>query len=53
MKVFVTGIGGQFGHDVMNKLHKRECEGVGSDIALVHSGAANGTPLKLSDKDQT
>ena len=23
MKVFVTGVGGQLGHDVMNELHKR------------------------------
>ena len=33
MKVFVTGVGGQLGHDVMNELHKRGYEGVGSDIA--------------------
>ena len=33
MKVFVTGVGGQLGHDVMNELHKRGYEGVGSGIA--------------------
>lgn len=38
MKVFVTGVGGQLGHDVMNELYKRGCEGVGSDIAPVYSG---------------
>ncbi len=34
MKVFVTGVGGQLGHDVMNELHKRGHECVGSDVAL-------------------
>ena len=38
MKVFVTGVGGQLGHDVMNELHKRGYEGVGSDIAPEYSG---------------
>ena len=33
MKVLVTGVGGQLGHDVMNELAKRGYEGVGSDIA--------------------
>ena len=33
MKVFVTGVAGQLGHDVMNELAKRGYEGVGSDIA--------------------
>ena len=32
MKVFVTGVGGQLGHDVMDELAKRGYEGVGSDI---------------------
>lgn len=32
MKFFVTGVGGQLGHDVMNELAKRGYEGVGSDI---------------------
>ena len=31
MKFFVTGVGGQLGHDVMNELLKRGYEGVGSD----------------------
>jgi len=38
MKVFVTGVGGQLGHDVMNELHKRGHDGIGSDIASVYSG---------------
>lgn len=32
MKVFVTGAGGQLGHDVIKELNKREYECVGSDI---------------------
>lgn len=32
MKFFVTGVGGQLGHDVMNELIRRGHEGVGSDI---------------------
>ena len=32
MKFFVTGVGGQLGHDVMDELAKRGYEGVGSDI---------------------
>lgn len=45
MKVFVTGVGGQLGHDVMNELHKRGYEGVGSDIAESYSGATDGSPV--------
>ena len=44
MKVFVTGVAGQLGHDVMNELAKRGYEGVGSDIAPEYSGAADGSP---------
>ena len=43
MKVFVTGVGGQLGHDVMNELAKRGYEGVGSDIQPVYSGVQDGT----------
>ena len=43
MKVFVTGVGGQLGHDVMNELHKRGYEGVGSDLAPSYSGIQNGS----------
>ena len=32
MRVFVTGVGGQLGHDVMDELAKRGIEAVGSDI---------------------
>ena len=33
MKVFVTGVNGQLGHDVMNELYRRGYEGIGSDLA--------------------
>ena len=45
MKVFVTGVGGQLGHDVMNELAKRGHEGTGSDIAARYSGMADGTAV--------
>lgn len=45
MKFFVTGIGGQLGHDVMNELLKRGHEGVGSDIQTTYSGIENNTPV--------
>ncbi len=45
MKVFVTGVGGQLGHDVMNELHARGYEGIGSDIAPQYSGLADGSPV--------
>ena len=41
MKFFVTGVGGQLGHDVMNELLKRGHEGVGSDIQENYSGVAD------------
>lgn len=45
MKVFVTGVGGQLGHDVMNELAKRGHEGIGSDIAARYSGMEDGTAV--------
>jgi dTDP-4-dehydrorhamnose reductase len=45
MKFFLTGVGGQLGHDVMNELAKRGHEGVGSDIQPVYSGAADGSAV--------
>lgn len=41
MKVLVTGVAGQLGHDVMNELAKRGHEGVGSDLAAEYSGIAD------------
>lgn len=45
MKVLVTGVSGQLGHDVMNELAKRGYEGIGSDITPAYSGAADGTAV--------
>ena len=45
MKVLVTGVGGQLGHDVVNELHSRGIEAVGSDIAPAYSGEADGTAV--------
>ena len=45
MKVLVTGVGGQLGHDVMNELAKRGYEGIGSDIAPTYSGVADGSAV--------
>lgn len=45
MKVLVTGVAGQLGHDVMNELAERGIEGIGSDIAPEYSGIADGTAV--------
>ena len=45
MKVFVTGVGGQLGHDVMNDLHKRGYEGVGTDITPEYAGVLDGSAV--------
>lgn len=41
MKVFVTGVCGQLGHDCVNELTKRGYEAVGSDIQPIYSGIAD------------
>lgn len=59
MKVFVTGVGGQLGHDIMNELHKRGHKGVGSDLAPAYSGIADDSAvttmpyvsLDITDRD--
>ena len=38
MKVFVTGVCGQLGHDVINELGRRGHEGIGSDIQQGYAG---------------
>ena len=45
MKFFVTGVNGQLGHDVMNELHKRGHQGIGSDIAPTYAGIADGSAV--------
>ena len=59
MKIFVTGVGGQLGHDVMNELARRGYEGIGSDIKPEYSGIQDGSAvtimpyvgLDITDKD--
>ena len=43
--IFVTGVNGQLGHDVMNELAKRGYEGIGSDVAPTYSGMADGSAV--------
>ena len=45
MRVFVTGVGGQLGHDVMNELNRRGHEGIGSDIRSEYSGIHDGSAV--------
>lgn len=45
MKVFVTGVAGQLGHDVMNELSSRGYTGIGSDLAPTYSGIADGSAV--------
>ncbi len=55
MKVFVTGVAGQLGHDVMNELMKRDAAGqgafecVGSDLAPEYAGAQDGTAVTKAE----
>lgn len=59
MKVFVTGVGGQLGHDVVNNLATRGHETVGSDIQNTYGGVDDGSAvttapyvqLDITDKD--
>ena len=45
MRIFVTGVGGQLGHDIMNELAARGYEGIGSDIAPQYSGICDGSAV--------
>lgn len=45
MRVFVTGVGGQLGHDVVNELNRRAHEAIGSDIQAVYSGVNDGSAV--------
>ena len=46
MKVFVTGVNGQLGHDVVNELSSRKIDVIGSDITPSYSGILDGTPIE-------
>lgn len=50
MKVFVTGIAGQLGHDVVTELLLRNHDVIGSDILPEYHTAANYVPLDITDR---
>ncbi len=52
MKIFVTGVGGQLGHDVVNELIKRGHEVIGSDIKQDISMRCIYVPLDITDNKQ-
>ena len=45
MKVLVTGVAGQLGHDVVNELVKRGHEAVGTDLAETYAGVQDGSAV--------
>ena len=45
MKLFVTGVCGQLGHDVVNNAIARGYEAIGSDIQPIYSGVADGSAV--------
>ena len=45
MKIFITGVGGQLGHDCVNEAIARGHEAVGSDIALQYAGIADNSAV--------
>ena len=45
MHVFVTGVGGQLGHDVVNELIRRGHRATGSDLAPSYNGVADGSAV--------
>ena len=59
MKIFVTGVCGQLGHDVVNELERRGHESIGSDIQPEYCGVQDGSAvvaapyvrLDITDKD--
>ena len=52
MKVFVTGVCGQLGHDVVNELISRGHEAVGSDITDKYEGADDGSAVVTAPYEQ-
>ena len=49
MRVFVTGVAGQLGHDVVNELRKRGHEAVGSDVMSMED--ASFEQLDITDRE--
>lgn len=52
MKFFVTGVGGQLGHDVVNELVFRGHIAVGSDVAPEYAGVADGSAVTRAEYRQ-
>ena len=52
MKVFVTGVAGQLGHDVVNELRARGIEAVGSDLAEHYAGIQDGSTVTAAPYEQ-
>ena len=60
MKVFVTGVNGQLGHDVMNELARRGYVGIGSDLDSVYKDVEDSsaittmpyTSMDITDKEK-
>ena len=50
MKVFVTGVGGQLGHDVINELTSRGYEAIGSDVVDMGLSGVPYVALDITDK---
>lgn len=61
MRIFVTGVAGQLGHDVMNEIYKKGHFGIGSDIHDKYSGIKDEsavtlmpyTKLDITNKEKT
>lgn len=49
MKVLVTGVNGQLGHDVLNELLRRGHQGIGSGSAPEYRGIEDGSPACTAD----
>lgn len=48
MKVFITGVSGQLGHDVLREVQRRGCHGIGS-VGRVASAGSEFIPLDITD----
>ena len=61
MKILVTGVAGQLGHDIINELTKRGHHAIGTDIAPTYSGISDSEAiagmeyisLDITDKEAT
>ena len=49
MKIFVAGVAGQLGHDVMNELASRGYVGVGTDLAKSYNGIQDGSYVTTAE----